>query len=326
MNSHSIRFAKKLFLFFVLCLLAGWLLTRAALMPGRAQEPKERVLEDMIPAHVPIKVKIKKEKEKAYKDLNNAKWARDFELELTNTGNKPIYSLYLLLVLPEIRHETTGLNLVFPLTYGRDEIGEATSMATPEDVPIKPGETYVFKIHPGQVPAWEKEQREQNRPQPTRIQIKLQILSFGDGTGYIGSGGDAVHRKISKQSSGSGCLDQPIRDGPKLWDSLFKTANQSRLLPATNSPASSLPVNFSVRYSILRTILEPVPQDCCPGDGCARRIGRREPVCVNCPPQNRSTATSCNDPAGACLKRPLLPLHPQTAAVFNKLMGIVMAL
>ncbi|HKO95913.1 MAG TPA: hypothetical protein VJU86_02910 [Pyrinomonadaceae bacterium] len=293
---------KRLVLVLVLCVLAGWLLTRAALMPGRAQAPKERILEDMIPTHVPIKVKIKKEKEKVYKDLNNAKWARDFELELTNTGSKPIYFLYMLLVLPEIRHETAGLNIVFPLTYGRDEIGDATSMATPEDVPIKPGETYVFKIHPGQVPAWEKNQREQNRPQPIRIQLKLQILSFGDGTGYMGSGGDAVSRTVSKQSGAGGCLDHPIRDGPELLERLFKTANKSRLIAATYLPASFLPVNFLGRYSILRTIFEPVPQDCCPGDGCARRIAHSEPVCVNCPSQNRPTTTSCNDPAGACVR------------------------
>jgi hypothetical protein len=198
MKSHSIGFAKRVFLSLLFCLIAGCLFASAALVSGGAQSPKERLLEDTIPAHVPIKVKIKKDKEKAYKDLNNPKWARDFELELTNTGSKPIYSLYMVLILPEIRNET-GLNIVFPLAYGRNEIGFATSMATPEDIPIKPGETYAFKIHPGQVPAWEQRQREQNRPQPTRIQLVFQILSFGDGTGYMGSDGTAVPRQISKQ-------------------------------------------------------------------------------------------------------------------------------
>jgi hypothetical protein len=61
----------------------------------RAQEleKEERQLEDAIPKHVPIKVKIKAEKEKAFKDLHNEKWLRDLEIEVTNTGTKPIYFL-----------------------------------------------------------------------------------------------------------------------------------------------------------------------------------------------------------------------------------------
>src|SRR5829696_571795 len=57
-------------------------------------QENERQLEDLIPKHVPIKIKIKKEKEAGFKDLKNEKWAREFELDVTNTGTKPIYSLY----------------------------------------------------------------------------------------------------------------------------------------------------------------------------------------------------------------------------------------
>ena len=52
---------------------------------------QERTFENKIPAHIPIKIKIKREKEQKFKELNNEKWLREFELELTNTGDKPIY-------------------------------------------------------------------------------------------------------------------------------------------------------------------------------------------------------------------------------------------
>ncbi|HET8669511.1 MAG TPA: hypothetical protein VFM05_02460 [Candidatus Saccharimonadales bacterium] len=56
---------------------------------------QERVFENKIPTHIPIKIKIKKEKEKSFKDPKNEKWLREFALELTNTGDKLIYFLYI---------------------------------------------------------------------------------------------------------------------------------------------------------------------------------------------------------------------------------------
>src|SRR6266436_81469 len=89
-------------------------------MNGEAQaEPqRERQVENKIPKHVPITIKLKREKEKAFKDLKNEKWLQDFELEVSNTSNKPIYFLLLWLELPD----TKGYNnnpLAFTLQYGR---------------------------------------------------------------------------------------------------------------------------------------------------------------------------------------------------------------
>jgi len=80
-----------------------------------------------------------------------------------------------------------GHRIVFPLQYGRAGLGDIISKPWPDDVPIKSGETHIFKIHPGQVPAWEQGQREENRPQPKKMRFLLQLLSFGDGTGYFGN-------------------------------------------------------------------------------------------------------------------------------------------
>lgn len=54
--------------------------------------PQERQVENTIPKHVPLDVKLTKAKEKNWKDLKNENWARDFEVEVTNTEDKPIYT------------------------------------------------------------------------------------------------------------------------------------------------------------------------------------------------------------------------------------------
>jgi predicted membrane protein len=60
-----------------------------ALMSGTAQSVKEeRKVEDKIPAHLPIKVKVKNP-DKAL-DLKNEKWLGDLEIEVTNRGSKPM--------------------------------------------------------------------------------------------------------------------------------------------------------------------------------------------------------------------------------------------
>jgi len=81
--------AKTLALVLVLSVV-GVLMTASRLTSSSAAV-QERVFENKIPAHIPIKIKIKKEKEESFKDLKNEKWLREFELEVTNTGDKPIY-------------------------------------------------------------------------------------------------------------------------------------------------------------------------------------------------------------------------------------------
>src|ERR1044072_139084 len=159
------------------------------------QEVKETVLEDTIPKHVPINIKIRKEKEAAFKKLKNERWARDFELEVTNTGDKPIYTISLLLVTD--LKAAKGFRIVAPVFYGK--LGQLTDKSDPEDVPIKPGETYVFKIHPGQLDAWDIIQLEEHRPHPKKIRVKLEGLNFGDCTGLVGNDGESIHAAWSNE-------------------------------------------------------------------------------------------------------------------------------
>ena len=174
--------AAKAFLILFVAVLVAIFLMNAPLTPNFAKGQRERILVNRHLKDVPIRLRVKKEKENSFKALENGSWLREFELELTNTGDKPIYFVFLDLVTDV---KLGDRPLLFTLQYGRSELGDIITKASDEDVPIKPGETHVFKIHPGQVPAWERGVREGSHAEATRLEVSLQMLSFGDGTGYF---------------------------------------------------------------------------------------------------------------------------------------------
>ena len=190
-----------LLLFFVL-LPASLLTTSATLAPSFAQSAEEREMAITIPKHLPIKVRMKEEKEKAFKDLKNEKWIRDFELEITNTGDKPIYFLSLSITLPEIiapfqiGPDVNKMGLV--IHYGRGQLIDIETKPWPDDIPIKPGETYVYSFSDLVVESWEKFRQRENKPDAKKLILKFQALSFGDGTGFLGSSGLAVPHSPDK--------------------------------------------------------------------------------------------------------------------------------
>ncbi len=179
MNFHSQEITKSLLLVLALFLSLTFVI-RNIRSENIAQE---RELEDQIPKHLPIKIKIKSEKEKAFKDLNNAHWLRDFELEVQNTGDKPIYYLALVLTITDIR-APNGNEYGFPLHFGT--AWDFTVLPKPEDIYLKPKETYVFKIPARWIKGWEMDK---GHPQPKKVRVIFQKLNFGDGTGFFDSGG-----------------------------------------------------------------------------------------------------------------------------------------
>jgi hypothetical protein len=246
MNNHIS--ATKRFLQLSLLILAVTLLFKTLLIPSIAQSTDERELEDKIPKHLPIKVKLKKEKEKAFKDMKNEKWVRALELEVTNTGDKPIYSLSFVLEMPEIKY-SDGLPAMLTLHYGMTH-GTISTKPGPNDIPIKPGETYVLKVVLGEVLGWEDTRREENLPQPKKLILLLQHLWFADGTGFEGSDGFPLPQKQNKQSSTGGCLPPSERKAKSpreqrvalsSWDETFKM----NFLPASFSPVNFLSVESS---------------------------------------------------------------------------------
>jgi hypothetical protein len=262
-------------------------------------QQEERQLEDLIPKHVPLRTKIRKEKEKEFRDLTNQNWIDDLEIEVTNIGDKPIYSFYLMLVT-ELKWEN-GDRVVFSVDYGRTELGDHRVRATSYDIPVKPGESVVLRLHSGLVSGWKKARLRENRPQPKRIRVMLETLSFGDGTGYIGEDGLAVPHKSGGQSL---CVPPPIRGVPKVLEwrlSVRGNPPSFSFIPSVILPASFLPVSFLSADSpnIITSRPEPMPDFCCPY-GCTSLIPHTEHPCVNCPNQTRFTITYCADPDGGC--------------------------
>ena len=153
--------------------------------PALAQNNEEREIEDKIPKHLPIKVKFKKEDK--IKDIDNDQWVRDFELELTNTSEKPIYYLNMYLLLPEFIGPS-GAVRGMPLRYGRMDFVKLETRPLPDDISIKPGETHTFKIFETDEQAW-YERQAAGPVNPRKLQLIFSSLSFGDGTGFSGTGG-----------------------------------------------------------------------------------------------------------------------------------------
>ena len=125
--SHELStdtFALLIRILFALLVIAGALalLGRARSGPVAAQGTQtvpatKRLLENRVPEHLPIRVKIKREKEKLFRDLDNDNWARDLEVEVKNVGDKPIYSLYFQLHVPEAKIANGYQS--FGIAYGR---------------------------------------------------------------------------------------------------------------------------------------------------------------------------------------------------------------
>ena len=155
-----------------------------------AQSLEERVLDNRVPSHLPIKVKLRKEKEKAVKDVKNEEWLRDFELEVTNTGSKPIYVLHFSLTADGVTAPDGISNMGWSLHYGRLELGDIVTKATEYDIPIKPGETYVFTLADS-LQDWLRFRRRENKEDPKKLILRFTTLSFGDGTGFAGTTGMA---------------------------------------------------------------------------------------------------------------------------------------
>ncbi|HKR21952.1 MAG TPA: hypothetical protein VJS17_05115 [Pyrinomonadaceae bacterium] len=162
-------------------------------------KPSRRLFENRIPDHLPIKVKIKREKEKRFRDLENQNWVRDLELEVKNVGEKPIYFLFFYVVIPDakIGDKPQGLSIV----YGRAALSDLNNEPTADDVPINPGETKVLMIEDAGLKSWDDQITRRLLPARVRgARLIIQDLIFGDGTGFKSTGGVPVKR--DKKPSG----------------------------------------------------------------------------------------------------------------------------
>ena len=287
--------AKTLAVVLVFSIIGLLLLTSHSTSTSAAMQ--ERIFENKIPAHIPIKIKIKKEKEESFKDLKNEKWLRQFELEVTNTGDKPIYFLYI--TMGTNVKVDNGLEMVYPLVYGRAQLGDIVTKANTDDVPIKPGETYILRV--GEVPLWEQGVRENRWPESTKFTAEIQVLSFGDGTGYFGTElyPPAGRRKAAandfKLSQGSKARARPRE---RL---IGRRGTQSKSSSTFKQP-TFMSANFLPSESVIVAASSPVqPFVTCQFPQCTPVVPWTGYVCYDndetkdsCRIQNRPTADSIN--------------------------------
>jgi hypothetical protein len=179
------------------------------------QEDEERKFEDRVPAHVPLKVKLKNER--AFKDKKNKEWARDLEIEVKNTGSKPIYFMYMVFILPDFTLEGDH-PLAFTVMYGRHQLADLEAPLEPDDVPVRPGESVTLKVSEEQWRGYESIRGKKNKADAQKVRLDMQMVSFGDGTGYDSSAGvfiTAPPRRSSRESpreeSSGGCRPPPAR-------------------------------------------------------------------------------------------------------------------
>jgi hypothetical protein len=146
----------------------------------------ERVIENQLPRHVPIKVELN--------NLDKEPLLRNLEMKVTNTSNKPIYFLELVIELPDVL-SPHGYPMGFPLRYGRMELIDYDEPLRAEDTPILPGESYVFKILERNLSAFERHASEVNLPlsEIRRVYLFFGQINFGDKTGFSGTSGVPRH-------------------------------------------------------------------------------------------------------------------------------------
>ena len=156
----------------------------------------EREFKNTVPAHVPIKVKLRNEQ--TFRKKENKNWARELEIEIKNTGAKPIYCLYVVISMEDV------IALGYPMTlgtiYGRKELAFFDTPLEPEDVPILPGESVTLKFPENQVRGYEKWRDKENVADPKKVEFYMQVINYGDGTGFEAIEGLPVPRPPRKRS------------------------------------------------------------------------------------------------------------------------------
>lgn len=184
--------------------------------PEKRESTTRRLFENRVPEHLPIKVKIKREKERRFRDLENQNWVRDLELEVRNVGEKPIYFLFFYVVVPDAvlpDAKISGKGQALSIVYGRTELADLNNEPTADDVPINPGETKVLMIEDAGLKSWDDQITRRMLPARVRgARLIFQNLSFGDGTGFVGTSG-VPWSKGGKEPSGGARLRSMDRYG-----------------------------------------------------------------------------------------------------------------
>jgi hypothetical protein len=126
------------------------------------------------------------------RNLQNKYWWRDLEVKVRNISDKPVYFITLVVSLPDSR-SPDGAPYGTSVEYGRFDLLNILQQATVEDVPLKPGESYIFKIPEKFWPTFDGRPAEESQ----RVELWIYHISFGDGTGLTSGGVPIPNRRVA---------------------------------------------------------------------------------------------------------------------------------
>ena len=270
MNAHRFRsmfILRHLAPFTTLCLFS--LVAVCGFVASHAQQSTpegEREVVEKIPKHLPIKVKIKKPEK--LKDAKNEDWLGDVELEVTNTGTKPIYYLYISVRLPDV-FAPTGHPFGYGLQYGRTALVALDEPVRPDDVPLLPGGVVVLKVPAERAELWRRGRAEGDRANPKKIELIFNDLNFGDGTGFIGSTGKPLP-EVKERGANDTC---PGGDGDALGAASAASPPQTKPPHLPRDLRCRLPVEGTWRRPTLPVALARRRRD---GENCVDLATRIE--------------------------------------------------
>lgn len=243
----------------------------------------ERRLYNGVPTKLPLKFDVK--------NVTSERWVHELEIEVTNSSDKPIYYLDMVLFLVGAKALVGNLDISFWIHYGRVELKDFSEPLLPGDIPIKPGQKHIFKIPESNAKTWDYLRTKEGRAEPRHLKLLFQQINYGDGTGFTNTAGEPVnkYRKIT-------------RAGPLRLELRFEDYPQIAIcfLPAI------LPVKLYMGESIkLSSAIAPLlPQGGCSLPGCQVVKFSNFTCGRTCDPQSQRPSFSslgCNtDPACAC--------------------------
>jgi hypothetical protein len=152
--------------------------------PEENETPTERTLY-LLDAGYRLPVQVT-----AIRNLDKGHWIRDLEVEIKNLSSRPIYGVYVVFYLPNVRSRTYDLPLSFYMTYGDRRFLSPHEVAGPDDQPLQPGQTATLKVE-------EKLARDTARyfsdngipvAKTWLVRMAMLTINFGDETGFINGG------------------------------------------------------------------------------------------------------------------------------------------
>lgn len=156
----------------------------------------------------------------AIRNIDASDWYNKIEFELQNVSNKPIYFLLIWLTLQDTLGPS-GLPVAFTVCYGDMRFYSLDELPGENDEPIKAGEKVILRIS-------EKERKGAVELlgrgvslDVERIDMSVNMINFGDGTGYVGGARSTKRKKNNQPSRNSGSGRETRINSPpgsaKFW-------------------------------------------------------------------------------------------------------------